>query len=61
MKKRELEAALKRYGWYFLRSGARHDVWTNGEEQESVPRHREINDRLAQKIIKNAKKYPKRD
>lgn len=61
MKKRELVAALRRYGWYLLREGGKHEVWTNGEEQETVPRQREINERLAQKIIRNARKNPKRD
>lgn len=52
MKKRDLEKKLKKAGWMFLRSGADHDVWTNGEDIEAVPRHREINERLAKAIIK---------
>lgn len=52
MKKRDLEKKLKNAGWFFLRSGADHDVWTNGEDIEAVPRHREINERLAKAIIK---------
>jgi mRNA interferase HicA len=52
MKKRDLENRLKKAGWFFLRSGADHDVWTNGAEIEVIPRHKEINERLAKAIIK---------
>ena len=52
MKKRDLEEKLKKAGWFFLRSGADHDVWSNGKEIEAVPRHKEINERLAKAIIK---------
>jgi mRNA interferase HicA len=48
MKRREL-------GWRFLRHGGNHDVWTDGERQEAVPRHPEINERLARVIIARAK------
>lgn len=52
MKKRDLEKKLKKAGWSFLRSGADHDIWTNGDDIEAVPRHREINERLAKAIVK---------
>ena len=52
MKKRDLEKLLKQNGWRFLRSGANHDVFTNGKEIEQLPRHREINEQLAKAIIK---------
>jgi mRNA interferase HicA len=58
MKKRDLEKTLERLGWYFLRHGGNHDRWTNGKETEEIPRHREIAEILAKKIIKTAKKYP---
>lgn len=54
MKKRDLETELKRPGWYFLREGGNHEVWTNGRETEPIPRHREIDERLAGKIIRRA-------
>jgi mRNA interferase HicA len=54
VKRRDLERKLTDCGWYFLRSGGRHDVWTDGEGEEAVPRHREINERLAQAILKRA-------
>lgn len=52
MKKRDLEKKFKQAGWVFLRDGADHDIWTNGEDIEAIPRHREINERLAKAIIK---------
>lgn len=52
MKKRDLEKLLKNNGWYLLRSGGNHDIYTNGVETEPIPRHNEVNERLAQSIIK---------
>ncbi len=37
-----------------LRRGGRHDVWTDGEREEAVPRHREINEQLARAILRRA-------
>ncbi len=54
MKRRELERRLSLAGWYLLRHGGNHDVWTNGQEEEPVPRHSEINENLARKILKKA-------
>jgi hypothetical protein len=47
MKKRDLEKALSRLGWWLKREGANHEIWTNGEDAEPVPRHREIKELLA--------------
>jgi mRNA interferase HicA len=58
MKKRDLEKELSRYGWWLKREGGNHEIWTNGEDTEPVPRHREINERLAKKIILLAKSNP---
>ena len=52
MKKRELEKALRQLGWTLLRHGRRHDVWTDGEREEAIPRHTEINEKLAQTILR---------
>jgi mRNA interferase HicA len=54
MKKNILEKMLKDFGWYLLRQGSNHEIWTNGEITEPIPRHREINEILAKKIIKKA-------
>ena len=56
MKRRELERRLGDLGWLFQRHGGKHDVWSNSEGAftEYVPRHAEINERLAQAILKRA-------
>lgn len=59
MKKRDLEQELKMLGWWFKRHGGNHDIWTNGEAEEAVPRHREINEILAQSILKMVRKINK--
>ena len=56
MKKRDLEKSLRLLGWTFLRHGKRHDVWTNGEREEAIPRHSEINEILAKAILRRAKR-----
>lgn len=61
MKQKELIKQLKSYGWYLKRQGSNHEIWTNGFFDEPVPRHREINEILAKKILKTAKKYPRED
>jgi mRNA interferase HicA len=58
MKKRDLELSLKSLGWWLLREGGNHEIWTNGKETEPVPRHREVSDLLAQKIIRKAEAFP---
>ena len=52
MKRRDLIKLLEANGWYFLRDGGNHDVYTNGTATEPIPRHREINEQLAKAIIK---------
>jgi mRNA interferase HicA len=54
MKRRDLEQRLRSLGWSFERHGGRHDVWRKGQREESVPRHREIAERLALAILKRA-------
>lgn len=55
MKRRELENELKNLGWWFLRHGGSHDIWTNGDRQEPIPRHNEIHEKLARSILRKAK------
>jgi mRNA interferase HicA len=59
LKRRDLEAKITELGWRFLRRGGRHDVWTNGEREEAVPRHREINEQLARAILQRIQKETK--
>ena len=54
VKRREVEEALRKVGWRFLRHGAKHEVWTDGERQEPVPRHTDINEKLARAILRRA-------
>jgi mRNA interferase HicA len=54
MKKGELERRLRHLGWWLERQGGRHEVWTNGDMTEAVPRHREIDERLARSILTKA-------
>lgn len=56
MKRRELERRLRDLGWRFVRHGRKHDVWSHGERREAVPRHAEINEKLAAAILERAGK-----
>ncbi|MBI1816258.1 MAG: type II toxin-antitoxin system HicA family toxin [Deltaproteobacteria bacterium] len=56
MKRRELERFMRDLGWRFLRHGGKHDVWSNGVREEPVPRHVEINEKLAAAILNRARK-----
>lgn len=58
MKRRNLEKKLSELGWQFARHGGNHDIWTNGKEFESVPRHNEIKEYLAKKIVQKAMENP---
>lgn len=58
MKKRDLEKKLIQLGWWLDHQGGAHERWTNGHDMESLPRHREINELLAKKILKFAKDNP---
>lgn len=58
MKKRDLEKELLSLGWWFKREGGNHEIWTNGEETEPIPRHREVNEILAKKIVLTARNNP---
>jgi len=57
MKRRELERRLRELGWTLQRHGGKHDVWISADRSftEFVPRHPEINERLAQVILRRAK------
>ena len=54
MKRKELERKLRIAGCYVKREGASHSLWINPKTGvvEAVPRHREIKEPLAQKILK---------
>ncbi|MGI8654696.1 MAG: type II toxin-antitoxin system HicA family toxin [Pyrinomonadaceae bacterium] len=54
MKRRELIKILTDMGCVLVRSGGKHDWYTNPQTKQSqpVPRHNEINEFLAKSIIK---------
>ena len=52
MRKRDLIKKLENAGFVFYRHGANHDIYIRDGELEQIPRHREINERLAQAILK---------
>lgn len=55
MKRRDLEQQLKALGYQFVREGGSHSIWGKGTHTIAIPRHNEINERLAKAIIKQAK------
>ena len=54
MKRREFIRQLMRDGCVLVRSGSRHDIYLNPRtgQKQPVPRHAEIEDRLAAHIRK---------
>ncbi|MDA1055415.1 MAG: type II toxin-antitoxin system HicA family toxin [Planctomycetota bacterium] len=54
MKRRDLVSRLEKMGCTLLRHGSRHDIYhsPSSGSSEPVPRHREINDILAKRIIR---------
>ena len=52
MKVRELIKKLEEAGFEFYEHGHDHDTYRRGKDRESVPRHREIKETTAKKILK---------
>ena len=52
MKRNDLIKLLENNNWYLKRNGANHDIYTNGIDNETIPRHKEIKENLAKAIIK---------
>lgn len=52
MKRRELVKKFEAGGWELVRHGGRHDIYTDGEHLEEIPRHPDINEVLAKKLIR---------
>ena len=55
MKKVDLERKLRISGCYLKREGRSHSLWINPKTGvlEAVPRHKEIKEPLAKKILKS--------
>ena len=52
MKQRDLIKKLERVGFIFERHGGSHDVYRRGKDTEEIPRHKEIDERLARAILR---------
>ena len=55
MKRRDLEKKLRIAGCYLKREGSSHSLWINPKNGkiEAIPRHKEIKEPLARKILKS--------
>lgn len=52
MKRTDLIKLLEKNGWWLKRHGGSHDLYTNGKDTETIPRHSEISENLAKAIIR---------
>lgn len=52
MKQRDLIKKLEKCGFEFVRHGSDHDIYKRGQDEEQIPRHKEINERLAKAILR---------
>lgn len=52
MKQRDLVKKLESAGFEFVRHSGNHDIYQRGDDEEKVPRHRELNERLAKAILR---------
>ena len=52
MKRANLIKKLEDGGFVFDRHGSSHDIYVRGNTKEAIPRHREIDERLAKAILK---------
>ena len=54
----ELLKRLRSIGCYLKREGRSHSLWCNPKTGhiEAIPRHREISERLAEKVIRSMEK-----
>lgn len=51
-KRRIVEERFKQNGWFFIRHGGNHDIWSNGVIKTSLPRHPKFSDALFEALIK---------
>ncbi|MGN0341398.1 MAG: type II toxin-antitoxin system HicA family toxin [Roseburia sp.] len=52
MKRTDLIHKLEAAGFVFERHGGSHDIYVRGSVKETIPRHKEINERLAKAILR---------
>lgn len=52
VKQRDLVKKLESIEFRFERYGSRHDIYSRGSNKEEIPRHKEIDERLAKAILR---------
>ena len=52
MRQKDLIKKLKNQGFEFYRHGGNHDIYKRGNDTEMIPRHKEINEKLAKAILR---------
>ena len=52
LRRRDLIKRLKDAGFVFKEHGGNHDTYKRGSDTEQIPRHSEINEITAKKILK---------
>ncbi|MDR3333375.1 MAG: hypothetical protein LBT13_00590 [Treponema sp.] len=52
IKRQDLIKKLTDKGWWLLRHGGGHDIYTDGKWQEAIARHNKIDENLVKKILK---------
>lgn len=52
MKQRDLIRKLEEAGFVFKEHGGNHDTYRRGSDIEQVPRHKEINEITARRILR---------
>lgn len=59
VKRRDLVRYLEQHGFYLLREGANHAIYTNGTKIIPVKRHRQLDRITANELCKQAGVKPK--
>ncbi len=54
VKRRDLIRHLKKHGYWLLREGAKHSIYTNGDKVIPVKRHRQLDNITANELCKQA-------
>ena len=52
VQRRKVEKKFKDNGWYFVRHGGNHDIWSNGKIKTQLPRHPKFSDKLYNALIR---------
>lgn len=51
VKRRLVEKRFIDNGWFFVRHGGNHDIWSNGIKKTQLPRHPKFSDMLYKALI----------